>query len=142
MYRIIKHLIAAIRHGGSPDIRVRLLYIIALLIALGAFLWRRWWQARGREQAVERVDRFYVVSKDPGYTAFASGSSLTETFSSRYRVCLRFYPRREGYHSDDNDIILNCSEDVYLRLREGTCIRASWLGEELISFTEETEQGV
>ena len=139
MYHLIGELADLIRYWDHPDPRIRLVYLFGVACALALWLIPRWLRARNIERATERVDRFYVVSTDPGYTAFAAGSSLTETFSPRSRVCLRFIPRREGYHPDDNDIILNCSEDVYARLREGMYIRATWLGEELITFTEEAE---
>lgn len=142
MYHLIREIAGLIRYWDHPDPALRWVYLFGILFALALWLIPMWLRRRNAERATERTDSFYVVSKDPGYTAFAAGSSLTETFSPRARVCLRFYPRREGYHSDDNDIILNCSEDVYARLREGTYIRATWLGEELICFTQQDDPHV
>ena len=83
--------------------------------------------------------RVQVVSKMPDGLAYAPNSAISPVAPDAdrlFRVLLRFVPRREHHHPDDNDLILSCDPALYAKLEEGAVICAVWEGKRLLSFEE------
>lgn len=86
---------------------------------------------------VEKTARFLVVAQRPDGLACAPSSAVAPALpdpDKLFRVLLRFDPRRENCHPDDDDLVLVCDPSLHAALTEGTCIRALWEGKRLHSF--------
>ncbi len=80
---------------------------------------------------------FVVVSKKPDCGFFAPGSSIGSPPDPDRMVCqvlLRFEPKREDHHPDDNDLRLICAPDLCDRLAEGSLGTGTWEKDRLLAF--------
>jgi len=90
-----------------------------------------------RKTAKEQTARFLVVSKHPAGMVWAPNSAVSPTLpdpDKLFRVVLRFDPRQEDRHPDDNDLVLICDPSLHAILTEGTHVQAVWEGKRLLSF--------
>ena len=81
--------------------------------------------------------RFLVVSKTPEGLAYAPNSAVAPILpdlNKVFRILLRFDPRRENCHPDDNDLVLSCDPTLYDALNEGSFIQGTWERNRLLSF--------
>lgn len=86
---------------------------------------------------VQKTARFLVVSKRPDGLAYAPNSAVAPVLpepDKLFRVLLRFDPRQEDRHPDDNDLVLICDPSLHAILTEGTHVQAVWEGKRLLSF--------
>lgn len=85
----------------------------------------------------KQTARFLVVSKTPEGLAYAPNSAVMPVLPDPdkvFRVLLRFDPRQENCHPDDNDLVLSCDPALHDALTEGSFIRGEWEGKRLLSF--------
>ena len=85
-------------------------------------------------------NRFLVVAKSPHPLSYVTPSAISPQSLDPDKLCqvlLRFDPKREHRHPDDNDLLLTCSPELYARLREGTCGVGVWEKKRLLEFTPE-----
>ena len=81
---------------------------------------------------------FWVINKGPKVQSYFPNSSISPFLpdSSKYtKVTLRFDPKREYYHPDDNDVIFDCNITLYSQLEEGMFGIGTWKKKELLDFT-------
>lgn len=90
-----------------------------------------------RKSVKAQTARFLVVSKKPEGMVYLPNSAVSPTLpdpDKLFRVVLRFDPRRENYHPDDNDLELSCSPQLHEQLTEGQHGNGTWEGKRLLSF--------